>query len=195
VPPDASRCVDAWALGPAYPYLLGIYLGDGMLTRAPRNVWKLRITLDDDYPGIIARVKEAIDDIGNRRAGEVQRQGCVEVYSNWEHWLCLFPQHQSGPKHERPIVLHVWQAALVAAHPGDFLAGMIHSDGCRCINRVKGFEYPRYFFSNLSADIRGLFVETCARVGVESRLAGRRNVSVARRDSVAILDRLVGPKA
>ena len=72
---------------------------------------------------------------------------------------------------------------------------MIHSDGCRCINRVKGFEYPRYFFSNLSADIRELFIETCATVGVESRLAGPRNVSVARRSSVAILDRLVGPKA
>jgi hypothetical protein len=166
-----------------------------MLTLAPRNVWRLRITLDDDYPGIIARVKAAVFEVGQRRAGEIQRQGCVELYTSWKHWLCLFPQHQPGPKHERPIGLELWQARLVATHPGDFLAGMVHSDGCRCINRVKGFEYPRYFFSNLSADIRQLFVDTCAMVGVESRLAGRRNVSVARRNSVAILDRLVGPKA
>jgi hypothetical protein len=116
-------------LGPTYPYLLGIYLGDGMLTRAPRNVWKLRITLDMDYPGIIARVKTAIADVGDRQAGVAQRQGCVELYSNWKHWLCLFPQHDAGAKHERPIALEMWQAVLVAAHPGDFLAGMIHSDG------------------------------------------------------------------
>ncbi len=66
-PLDPSRCVEWPKLGPAYSYLLGVYLGDGMLTRAPRNVWKLRITLDDDYPGIIARVKDAIRVVGDGR--------------------------------------------------------------------------------------------------------------------------------
>jgi hypothetical protein len=62
------------------------------------------------------------------------------------------------------------------------------------MNRVKGHEYPRYFFSNLSLDIRELFVAACTRLGVDSRPAGRRNVAVSKRASVAILDRLVGPK-
>jgi hypothetical protein len=62
------------------------------------------------------------------------------------------------------------------------------------MNRVKGREYPRYFFTNLSPDIRALFQTTCALVAVECRPAGRRNVSVARRASVEVLDRLVGPK-
>jgi hypothetical protein len=75
------------------------------------------------------------------------------------------------------------------------VAGLVHSDGCRVLNRVKGHVYPRYFFSNLAADIRDLFVWACTMVGVESRAAGPRNVAVSRKASVAILDRLVGPKA
>jgi hypothetical protein len=166
-----------------------------MLSRARRDVWKLRISLDAKYPGILARAKAAIAEVALRSAGEIERQGCFEIYSNWKHWLCLFPQHGPGPKHERRIALEPWQRSLVARYPDEFLAGLIHSDGCRCINRVKGHEYPRYFFSNLSADIREMFAATCALAGVDCRRAGRRNMSVARRSSVEILDRLVGPKA
>jgi hypothetical protein len=55
-------------------------------------------------------------------------------------------------------------------------------------------EYPRYQFSNRSEDIRRLFTQTCDQVGVEGRRWGRWHISVARRDSVAKLDRMVGPK-
>jgi hypothetical protein len=44
----------------AYSYLLGIYLGDGCVSRGGR-VWRLRITLDSRYPGIIARCRETIE--------------------------------------------------------------------------------------------------------------------------------------
>ena len=37
-----------------YAYLLGMYLGDGCISRCPRDVWRLRITLDAAYPGIVA---------------------------------------------------------------------------------------------------------------------------------------------
>ena len=79
-------------------------------------------------------------------------------------------------------------------YPDEFLAGLIHSDGCRCINRVKGRTYPRYFFTNMSDDIRSLFVMTCGLLGIECRMAGPKNVSIARRGSVELMDRLVGPK-
>ena len=91
------------------------------------------------------------------------------------------------------MILRAWQELLVSRHPDEFLAGLIHSDGCRCINRVNGYAYPRYFFSNSSGDIRGLYKMACALVGVEWRESGPY-VSVARRRSVEILDRLVGPK-
>jgi len=101
-------------------------------------------------------------------------------------------------------VLAAWQREIVDAHPQPFLRGLIHSDGRRVINRfttklpsgrVREYAYPRYFFSNPSADIRGLFCEYCERVGVHWTLSNHRNVSVSHRRSVAILDKFIGPKA
>ena len=114
-------------------------------------------------------------------------------------WLCLFPQHGSGHKHHRPIVLEPWQQSIVRAHPGRFARGLIQSDGWRGVNRVRvkgrDYEYPPYQFSSRSDDIRGLFTDTLDELGVEWRPWGRFHISVARRASVALLDEHVGPKA
>ena len=116
----------------------------------------------------------------------------------------IFPQYGAGPKHERPIVLADWQRAAVDKHPERFLRGLIHSDGCRVYNvfttrlpsgRVAVYRYPRYFFSNLSADIRALFCEYCERLGVRWTQSNHRNISVSHRRSVAILDGFIGPKS
>ena len=190
-----AACIDDRELGPTYAYLLGLYLGDGMLSMGRRNVWRLRISLDATYPQIIAQAQRAMADVSERRVGAVARPGCLEVWAYWKHWRCLFPQHGPGHKHERSILLEGWQRSVVVTHPGEFIAGLIHSDGCRVLNRVTRGVYPRYFFSNLSAEIREMFTWACALVGVESRPAGPRNIAVSRRESVAILDRLVGPKS
>jgi hypothetical protein len=166
-----------------------------MLTLAHRHIWRLRITLDKKYPGIISRAIAAIQDVSAHVAGVVDRQGCVELYSNWKHWLCIFPQHGPGPKYQRRIRLEPWQVRLVIRYPEAFLKGLIESDGCRFLNRVNGYVYPRYMFSNRSDDLRELFAATCALVAVECRPAGSSNMSVARRRSVEILDQFVGPKA
>jgi len=55
---------------------------------------------------------------------------------------------------------------------------------------VAEYAYGRYFFSNLSADIRGLFGDACDALGVHWTLSNPRNVSVSRRRSVALLDEL-----
>jgi len=99
-------------------------------------------------------------------------------------------------------VLATWQRHLVEAFPRDLVRGLIHSDGCRVTNRVsrptlggvKSYEYPRYFFTNASADSRALFVEGCQRIGVTCRRTTERNLSVAHRDSIRILDEFIGPK-
>jgi hypothetical protein len=155
----------------------------------------LRISLDAKYPQILTRAQGAMAEVSQRRVGAVARIGCVDVHGYWKHWICLFPQHGVGHKHERSISLEGWQRHLVRVHPGDFIAGLIHSDGCRVLNRVQRGVYPRYFFSNYSAQIREMFIWACTLVGVESRAAGPRNIAVSRRASVAILDRLVGPKS
>ena len=132
----------------------------------------------------------------------VQREGCAEVVSYSKHWLCLFPQHGPGKKHERRIELEAWQQEIVDSHPGDFARGLFHSDGCRLINRVRRpvkdgdrwYEYPRYLFVNRSADIHRLCGEALDRLGVAWRFSKPTTISVARREAVARLDEFVGPK-
>jgi hypothetical protein len=179
-----------------------MYLGDGMLTLGPRNVWRLRVSLDRRYPGIVERCEWAIGQVAERTAGRVPRPGCWEIYSNWKHWRCAFPQHGPGPKHKRVIRLETWQNQLVSAYPGELVRGLIHSDGCRTLNRVwrswaetkRQYTYPRYFFGNHSPEIRAIFMNACEAVGVESRPNNRYSISVARRRSVQVLEELVGPK-
>jgi hypothetical protein len=194
--------MDPQGVGGPYSYLLGLYLGDGMLTAAPRRVWRLRISLDQRYPLIIQRCMWAIQSVSSHKAGTARKIGCLEIYSNWKHWLCAFPQHGPGPKHHRLIELMRWQQQVIEAHPHEFLRGLIHSDGCRSLNRVKRplksgvreYAYTRYFFSNYPADIKRLFTETCALIGVDTKPDGPHLVSVARRSSVELLDSFIGPK-
>jgi hypothetical protein len=49
--------------------------------------------------------------------------------------------------------------------------------------------------TSASTDIRNLFTVTCDQLGVEWRQMNQRNISIARRDSVARLDEFIGPKA
>jgi hypothetical protein len=181
---------------PAYTYLLGLYLGDGCLAAHPRGVYKLRISCADRYPELIRCCEAAMAKVLPNKVGHT-RQGterCLEVYSFSKHWPCLFPQHGPGRKHERKIELAAWQQELVDADPRPLLRGLLHSDGCRVLNWVNGTPYPRYHFSNVSADIRGIFGRACDALGIEWRPHNPRSLSVARRGSVALLDEFVGPK-
>jgi hypothetical protein len=59
---------------------------------------------------------------------------------------------------------------------------------------VNGKEYPRYFFTQVSEDIRALFCHACERLGIAYSLNRCNEVSIARAPSVALLDSFVGPK-
>jgi hypothetical protein len=185
----------------AYASLLGQYLGDGCIS-AMRRSFRLRITCCGAYPGIMAETAAAIRRVYPSGAvGYVPRVGCTEIASYWKHWPCLVPHGEGGIKHERRIELDPWQAEIALdRQPKPFLRGLIHSDGWRGINRVRGangsrYEYPRYQFSNRSTDIRELFCQACDRVGAEWRQMNRWNISVAKRGSVALLDDFIGPKS
>lgn len=198
--PHTGACRPGELDEPAYSYLLGQYLGDGYISRMKRT-FRLRITCCDAYPGIM---QETADSIRRVRPGSVvgfcSRVGCTEVSGYWNHWPCVLPHGDGGVKHERRIVLEPWQSDIALdREPRLFLRGLVHSDGWRGLNRVRGangnrYEYPRYQFSNRSADIRDLFCAACDRVGVEWRQMNRWNISVARHDSVALLDEFIGPK-
>jgi hypothetical protein len=201
--PTCFRCDDGWVDEEAYAYLLGQYLGDGCLSLMPRGVYRLRIACDLKYPDIIDEIASSIVITrASDQVGFIMRTGCVEVYSDWKHWLCLFPQHGPGRKHERRIRLEAWQVEMIATHPEALIRGLIHSDGSRHINRItrrlpsgiKHYQYPRYMFTNVSTDILGIFTETLDLLGVHWTQTTARDIAVSRRDDVAFLDRFVGPK-
>jgi hypothetical protein len=192
----------------AYSYLLGLYLGDGCISTHPRGTgYFLRIACADAWPGLIDACEAAIRAVSPAHsAHRVQAQGYVSVVGYYPHWPFLFPQHGPGKKHERRIALEPWQQAIVDAHPWEFIRGLLHSDGCRITNWTektvggerKRYEYPRYFFTNKSDDIRKLFTDTLDKVGVEWTTLARGsdpfNISIARKASVALLDAHVGAK-
>ncbi len=128
--------------------------------------------------------------------------GTTVVQSNWKHWPCLLPQHGPGRKHERAIVLEPWQVDVVTAFPGAFLRGLFHSDGARVNNwatrmvdgEKRRYDYPRWQFTNRSDDIIDLCCWALDLAGVAWRRSGPWTVSVSRKEAVARLDALIGPK-
>lgn len=184
----------------AYVYLLGLYLGDGHVSRFERAV-TLRRRHGRRVSWIIEECAAAVALVRGRSPHVARHptKNCVVASSYWRAWPCAFPQHGPGRKHTRKIELAPWQRDLVEADPRPFIRGLIHSDGWRGLNKVhvkgKDYAYPRYQFSNRSDDIRGLFCWACDLLGVEWRRWGRWHISVARRQSVATLDTFVGPKA
>lgn len=198
----------AWQVcdGASYCYLLGCYLGDGHVTRRSINGWELRIACDQRYPGIMDEIKSAMIRTfpGGRPTSFASSTGASDVVRvSHPGVAAAFPQHGAGRKHLRSIALTDWQLALTQTHPDALLRGLIHTDGCRAVNRfrttlpsrrVASYEYVRYFFSNMSADIRGIFSDHAALLGIRVTQSNARNLSVAHRHGVAILERIVGVK-
>ena len=97
------------------------------------------------------------------------------------------PAARAGRKHTRKIELAEWQQVIVDRYPGDFARGLFHSDGYRGMNRVRRtladgdhwYEYPRYLFTNKSADILRLCGQALDQLGVEWRFSKPNIISVA----------------
>jgi hypothetical protein len=192
--------------GASYSHLLGLYLGDRHLAAHPRT-YRLVITCDAAYPALIEACRRSVELTGLPRRVRVQNdrhRRCVRVVADSLRWPEAFPQHGPGRKHDRRIVLADWQREVVDAFPQEFVRGLLHSDGCRTVNRfstvlpsgrVAVYAYPRWFFSNRSADIRGLFCEYCERLGIRWTQSNARNISVSHRRSVGVLDSFVPAKS
>jgi transcriptional regulator with XRE-family HTH domain len=171
-PPTAvlmRRIADSWAV-PAhatYCYLLGAYLGDGLVTLYPPNSWCLRIYNDERYKSISREILDAMRTTvpaGRIRAHTAASGGADVLSVRHPAIPRAFPQHGPGRKHLRAIELTDWQLELTRAHPGALIRGLIHSDGCRSINAFR------------------------------TKLPSGRVAEYSHRTSVAILEELVGPK-
>jgi hypothetical protein len=164
------------------------------------------IALDARHAGIVGEAGEAVQrtvpHVALRRY--MPKESVIRVLAATIIWREAFPPHGRGRKHNRKIELVDWQREITTAHPRELLRGLIHSDGCRTMNRFKtklpsgrvaAYEYSRYFFSNLSEDIRGIFCEHCELLGIRWTQSNPRNISISHRKSVALMDEFIGPKA
>lgn len=198
----------SWSVGnpDRYCYLLGAYLGDGTVSHPASKSWTLRIINDRRYPEISREILDAMSQTFPDSTPRIwpASHGQADLLQVGHPAIPrAFPQHGPGRKHTRPIQRADWQRELTHEHPDALIRGLIHSDGCRCINHVKTtlpsgrvaeYEYVRYFFTNHSADIREIFVEHCELLGVRVPRSNHRNLSIAHRSSVAALEQFVGPK-
>ncbi|MFC9426763.1 helix-turn-helix domain-containing protein [Streptomyces sp. NPDC056987] len=151
----------------SYAYLLGLYLGDGYISHyAKHRSPSLLVTMDDAWPGLQDAAEAAFRAVFPDNAiCRQRRKGCQNIKVYFKHLTCLFPQTGPGRKHERKIELNGWQQKIVDEHPWEFLRGLIQ-----------------------------LFTNTLDTVGVEWRRANAKNISVAKRASVALMDAHIGPK-
>jgi hypothetical protein len=202
---ECPRCHERELQRVAYAYLLGLYLGDGHIAGAPGNkgVYRLEIACSDAWPGLIELAAEAVAAVmPGLSVGRRAQIGCTAVGAYSKHWPCLFPQHGPGKKHTRKIALEAWQQEIFEEFTEEFIRGLIHSDGCRSMNRIRRphkdgdrwYEYPRYYFTNVSLDIQDLYKEGLDLLGIEWKQMNYKTISVARREAVTLLDEFVGPK-
>lgn len=156
------RCGTADLARKPYSYLLGLYLGDGHIIDK-KSQHTLAISCSDCWPGLMDACEAAISAVmPHNKVWRRKHAGMHDVMSSSIHWLCLFPQHGPGRKHERAIVLEDWQRQIVDQFPEDFVRGLIHSDGCRVYNvairtrngKTTRYYYSRYHFTNESSHIR-----------------------------------------
>jgi hypothetical protein len=208
LPPTCLRCDQVEhrfdELPCAYVYLLGLYLGDGTISRHRRGVYRLRIFLDMKYPKIVAECESAMREVmpGNRVERLLTVSNCFQVSAYSRSWPCLFPQHGDGTKHTRRIWLADWQQKLAERWPEALIRGMIQSDGARFINTGRGgWRHPRYCFSNVSTDLTSIFCTACDCLGLRWTAASPKDetkavtIYVSRKADVAKVDEFVGPKA
>ena len=64
----------------AYSYLLGMYLGDGYLSRTPRT-YRLEISLHEQQTRVIDRVIRPISALRAGRPVGLRRRGSVRIHS------------------------------------------------------------------------------------------------------------------
>jgi hypothetical protein len=139
-----------------------MYLGDGWVGRVARS-WCIRVALDLRYPEVVRVCAATMGAVSGARVTSLLRQdrSTVVLQSAGADWAVLFPQHGPGKKHERKIELVAWQLEITHRYTQEFIRGLVHSDGSRCINRfsvklpsgrVGRYAYPRYFFTNYSAE-------------------------------------------
>ena len=191
----------------AYAYLLGLYLGDGHITRGPkRRLRRSGSTCCDGWPGLLDLAKQTMSLVmpSSSVFAVADRSW---LHGDQEHVKALAvpacrsmapAESTSARSNSSPGSRRSWPGIREASPAGSFTpmaAALInHSAAARSRSGDRWYEYPRYLFVNRSADIHRLCGEALDRLGVAWRFSKPTTISVARREAVARLDEFVGPK-
>lgn len=201
---DPEKYIKDNNLEKEYSYILGLYLGDGYISKQSRT-FKMRICLDIKYDNLnlfaiqklstlfpnnkphVLKLKNKITNLFN--------QIILSIHNN--NLNLLFPQYGVGKKHLREIKLTKWQTDII-----DYkylLLGFFHSDGCYYYNKTsKSFSYS---FTNFSTDIINIYKQCCEKNNLSFFVtkANAKNgikyqVVVGRKKDVEIFNNIFGTK-
>lgn len=196
--PVSVRIRSGSLIAKVYVYMLGVYLGDGHISKGPRT-HRLRIFQDSKYLQLIQKYVKSLQVIfPNNKiyVGPWHGANCKVVIVHNKKLPEWFPQHGSGRKHKRKIKLKDWQKKLVIAHPKEIIRGLLDSDGCRFIATQGNAQYLRYQFTNMSEDIKDIFCFACDLLDISYwRKIGYKNINIQTRFSVAIIEKFYDPKS
>ena len=196
-----------------YSYLLGVFLGDGHLSKYKSGIYSLIISCDPKYINIMDRIQQSIIAIMPlNRCNKAQRYhnnklSWIDIYSYSKEWKLLFPFVQAGKKSDYKITLLPWQLSIIDKYPKDFLAGLIHTDGTRYQTTDK-YKYVRYVFYQKSKDITDLFIKYCKLIDLKptihlhyiktnefiTKSSHIYMVGLVKKTDTQFLDTFIGPK-
>ena len=191
----------------SYSYLLGVYLGDGCIVTTPAGAAWLVITLDVAYPGIVeetaSAVKACFPATSVRRYARSDGSVAALQVTPPRSPVCVPRSMARAASICDRSNSRIGSPAITRRFPRELLRGLIHSDGCRTVNRFKTRAAVRARGRvRLSALLLQqpvgrhprVFCESCERLGLRWTQSNHRNISISHRTSVALLDEYMGPK-
>lgn len=176
------------SLESAYSYILGLYLGDGYISKTKRT-YRLRIFLDSQYNKLNEYLVNQLQQLfPNNKVTIIKSKHnmiILSVYSN--NIPDLFPHIGKGKKHNREIIITFWQEDILISH--QLIKGFIHSDGTYYFSG----KFDRYEFKNLSIDILNIFKNYCDKLNIKYT-SNKNVITFYKRNEVLELKELIGTK-
>lgn len=179
-----------------YSYILGIYLGDGTISRISGG-YKIRIFLDSVYYNIVEECSNNLKILFPKNKVSIHKEKCnmyiITLYSNL--LPKLFPQFGKGLKHNRNIILEKFQ--LDNINNIQLIKGLFHSDGSLYKAKIGKYEYFFYNFTNMSKDIIDIYCDALSDMNIKYKLNFNSDVyrvNIYKKVDFAKLYYLIGTK-
>jgi len=180
-----------------YNFILGLYLGDGNISRNKMS-YKLRIVQDSKYKNSIKEICKELKYFFGKNTTIQNSQGCKIITIHDKNLPLYFPQHGVGKKHNRKIELVDYQTENIDYE--SLLKGLWISDGSfyKAILSEK-YSYERYNFTNKSVDIISLFEECLRKIDVRYTKDVRKDlvwrIQIQKKSEVDKMKKVVGIKS